>query len=658
MRNDFIKSIRTKSFLFFLFIFFIMSFSVIMGVNFQVKKIINNAQVYIYNEKIDIILKSLKARYSLLMQTQRIEAYEDEFKDHFIKNFIKQYYIVEEKSFPFILNKNGVLLCKPHYIDTRIFLKYNYIVKILNKKNGNFDYYLNGKSRWIIFKYFKEWDWIVGYSMPLSLKYRELYLIRNVLIVITLTISLLSLFIIFIVSSNIISKIIKLKDASVKISHGELDYPIDINDNNEIGMLARSFSSMKDAIKDKIEVLNKKNEELNHEINERKKVEEALRESEEKFRTIAEQSLLGILIIQDKNIKFFNNAILDIVSLTKHNFMKKKYEDFKFFIHKDDRDFVLDQLSKKLLKDKYVISNYSFRLLFNNKLKWIDLYSNNITYNGKSALLIMLVDSTDRIETHKKLEILNDKLEEKNKELEQVIYITSHDLRSPLINVEGFSNELEHSIKEFQNILSGNKKIDSIKRRIDKIYKQDILFSLKYIHSSINKMDQLLSGLLKVSRAGRNELKLEKINMNHMIKDVLDSFEFIIQAKNIEIKIKKLPSCIGDKMLLYQVFSNLIDNAIKYLDDKRKGFIGISGYYNNEGKNIYIIEDNGIGISDKNTDKIFQIFYRIDPDKIEGQGLGMTIVKKIIDKHNGDINVESQLNKGSKFTISLSSSYN
>ena len=140
--------------------------------------------------------------------------------------------------------------------------------------------------------------------------------------------------------------------------------------------------------------------------------------------------------------------------------------------------------------------------------------------------------------------------------------------------------------------------------------------------------------------------------MNKMITDIVDNHSFRLKELEIKTEVSKLPDCKGDSSQINQVFSNLLDNAIKYSDSKRSCVIHISGY-TDKNQSVYCIEDNGLGITPEHQDKIFEIFHQLEPKRIKGEGLGLTIANRIIEKHNGKIWVESELGKGSKFFVSL-----
>ena len=138
--------------------------------------------------------------------------------------------------------------------------------------------------------------------------------------------------------------------------------------------------------------------------------------------------------------------------------------------------------------------------------------------------------------------------------------------------------------------------------------------------------------------------------MNHLIMSIVSSMEFQLKKKGVVLHIGDLPDCMGDDVLVTQVFANLIDNAQKYLESSRPGEITISGKIV-DGWSVYAITDNGIGISPEHHARIFQVFNRLAPQHEKGEGLGLAIVKRIIDRHQGKIEVESLPGKGTTFHV-------
>jgi len=163
----------------------------------------------------------------------------------------------------------------------------------------------------------------------------------------------------------------------------------------------------------------------------------------------------------------------------------------------------------------------------------------------------------------------------------------------------------------------------------------------------------LLDGMVRVSQIGDTAVDIVPLDMNKMVEKIVKTFQFKAKECDTALTFDNLPGCLGDEAMINQVFSNLIGNALKYLDKKRKGKIHISGRI--EGQmSIYCVEDNGIGIASEHHDKIFEVFHRLNPvNSADGEGLGLSIVMRILDRNDGTIHVESELGKGSKFFVSL-----
>ena len=244
-------------------------------------------------------------------------------------------------------------------------------------------------------------------------------------------------------------------------------------------------------------------------------------------------------------------------------------------------------------------------------------------------------------------------LEAKNEELQGIVFIATHDLKSPLVNINGFSAILNQNCKDVTDILKGLDLDDEVMQRIQPLTEEDIPQSLKFIAAGAAKMKMLLDGLLRVSRVGTVEIDIIPLNMNKMMQSITDTFAFQINEADVEVTVADLPACLGDAEQINQVFSNIIDNALKYLDPERKGFIKISGK-THEKESICCIEDNGIGIHSDHQSKAFQLFHRLNPDDAtDGQGIGLTITKRALNRNSGWTWVESEPGKGSKFFVSL-----
>ncbi len=242
--------------------------------------------------------------------------------------------------------------------------------------------------------------------------------------------------------------------------------------------------------------------------------------------------------------------------------------------------------------------------------------------------------------------------ERKNKELELQLHIASHNLRSPLVNIIGFGRELELTCSKISNLIDNTEVNKEFRSECNATLK-DVPTALSYIQSSTAKMNQILDGLLRLSRLGRNPIVKESLNMNAMIREILLGMQYRINLQGVCVEVSDLPSCLGDAVQINQVFSNVLDNALKYLDPDRPGLIRVSGE-RRKGTAYFTISDNGIGISPEDREKIFTIFHRVASEsRVSGEGLGLTIVRRILDRHEGDIEVRSNEGGGSVFAISL-----
>ncbi|MBD3165268.1 PAS domain S-box protein [bacterium] len=392
--------------------------------------------------------------------------------------------------------------------------------------------------------------------------------------------------------------------------------------------------------------------ELAVDITEMKKLEAARISSESRFRTLFEHSPVGIAMVDEEGRPARSNqALCNLLGYTPDELAELP---FPRFTHPEDADRDL-QLYTELYEGKRDAYNVEKRYIRKDgEMVWADLTVSIVRDqdNQPQFAVGMVVDITEKQAAREELNRLMKQIEDKNKELEQIVYVTSHDLRSPLVNVQGFSSELQYSLEDLANKLRDLEIPDDVHRELMTLVREDIPESLRFILSSTSKMDILLKGLLRLSRMGRAALEIETIEMNKLVGRIREDVKFAAEAGNCAVEIGDLPECVGDATQLNQVFTNLIENAMKYRHPERACRVVITGSQEKD-RAVYCVEDNGIGIQKEHQDNIFEIFHRLNPGDVPGEGLGLTITRRVLDRLDGSIYVESEPGEGSRFVVSL-----
>ncbi|MBI5425404.1 MAG: PAS domain S-box protein [Opitutae bacterium] len=273
--------------------------------------------------------------------------------------------------------------------------------------------------------------------------------------------------------------------------------------------------------------------------------------------------------------------------------------------------------------------------------------------NGKPYQYIAIrTDITQRKADELELQRIATDLAQKNKELEAIVYTVSHDLRSPLVNVQGFSRQLTRACDQIRAAAAestdGKITLEQVRKPLDVSIPQ----ALKFISAGVAKMEALLAGLLHYSRLGRVVLNVRPLDMNAMLSEITAAMKFQLDEAKAQVRIGILPRCLGDSVQTNQVFANLLDNALKYRAPERPLLIEVSGRVA-DGVATYTVSDNGLGIAREHQAKIFEIFHRLNPADSAGEGLGLSIAQRVLERQSGRIWVESEVNKGSIFHVSL-----
>ncbi len=255
-------------------------------------------------------------------------------------------------------------------------------------------------------------------------------------------------------------------------------------------------------------------------------------------------------------------------------------------------------------------------------------------------------------------------LREANSEIQRFAYIVSHDLRSPLVNIMGFTSELEQLRGDiFRRIAALGRTATALVpadagetepalEGEDRQLSLDFTEALGFIKSSIAKMDRLITAILNLTREGRREFEPERIDTRELIETIVRTVAHQAAEAQAQIRVAPLPDIVSDRLALEQIFSNLIDNALKYLKPGVPGDIHVGGR-TKLGFAIFEITDNGRGIDPRDHQRIFDLFRRAGTQDKPGQGIGLAHVRALVRRLGGTISVSSELHNGSTFTITL-----
>ncbi len=325
---------------------------------------------------------------------------------------------------------------------------------------------------------------------------------------------------------------------------------------------------------------------------------------------------------------------------------KRKIEEWIEMIYAEDRDEIVASFRNELLAKK-VYFDKEYRILRKNDgvLRWARVTGRSYFQEGNLDIMLgTFQDVTERHEIEEKLKKMNILLEQKveqrtaelkqaNKDLESFSYSVSHDLRAPIRHIDGFLQLLQ-------------KQLDHPK--------PGVMNYLHKIDTSTKNMSVLIDELLKFSRLGRTEITFNKVDLNQIIKDIIEQFKPDYEKRKIHWEIEQLPSVIGDSALLKIALENLLSNAIKYTSKKDIAVIEVKEYKEDSHFVTFIVKDNGAGFDMSYKEKLFGVFQRLHKnEEFEGVGIGLANVKKIINKHKGDIEAEGESGQGATFYITL-----
>ena len=248
-----------------------------------------------------------------------------------------------------------------------------------------------------------------------------------------------------------------------------------------------------------------------------------------------------------------------------------------------------------------------------------------------------------------------------NDEVQRFAYIVSHDLRAPLVNIMGFTGELETTTRTLHLHAAALATADGrLPHDLEEAIEQDLPEAIRFIRSSTDKMDRLIGAILRLSREGRRLLRPERIAMGELVGAALDALAHQVQEAGAEVEVGSLPDLVSDRLAVEQVFTNLLDNALKYRDPGRPLRLTVRGralsaMAGQPGGEIllYEIEDTGRGIAERDRERVFELFRRAGGQGVPGEGVGLAHVRALVRRLGGRIDLDSAPGRGSVFRIHL-----
>jgi PAS domain S-box-containing protein len=331
------------------------------------------------------------------------------------------------------------------------------------------------------------------------------------------------------------------------------------------------------------------------------------------------------VFVKDSTLKFvfINDAFTRMTGLKEEHVLGK--DDYDFFTtaqadaFKAIDEHVLNTGIKNFNEEKLLKPDGTILTLNTSKSRITDEFGNHFIVGN-------IYDTTERKQ-------LIDKLKISNQMLKRYANLVSHDLKTPVSTIHRFSQLMSRSAIS---------KLDTTETEY-----------LHFITSSSRRLFELVERILDFSQVNMQEFKLDKVNINDIVNNVKSDLRTLIEDGDCSVEFKNLPEeLIADKRLLYSVFQNLISNAIKFKANDRNSIVNIS-CAESEDTVIFTIADNGIGIEEKEQEKIFEMFERLDSNSVSGSGIGLALSKMIIQRHGGKIWTESEVGKGSQFKFTI-----
>ena len=408
------------------------------------------------------------------------------------------------------------------------------------------------------------------------------------------------------------------------------------------------------------------NQQLIQEIAERQKAQESLAAERNLLRTLID-NLPHAVYVKDTQARFAiaNKAVANVLGAQSPEAVIGLI-DFDFFPRTPADKFYANDMA--VLKTGQPIFNQEEKSFDSDgNPKWI-LTSKFPLWNSRgevTGLVGIGLDITERKQVEETLRRAHDELEQRveertaelrtaNEEVRRFAYIVSHDLRAPLVNIKGFSSELRSALDVVQAVITPH--IDCLEDGQEAQFRQaldaDVPEALSFISASVERMNNLINAILKLSRLGQRELQIEALDTTNLVQDIIMSMRHQIAEHQTTVVVGDLPTISADRTAIEQIFGNILNNAVLYLAPERPGRIEISAEQLAR-ETVFHVRDNGQGIAESDHEKVFELFRRAGKPMVPGEGMGLAYVKTLVRRHEGRIWFDSEPGVGTTFSFSI-----